>query len=145
MRNKSQFTNKAMRATRHAAYEAALNKAYDAARAAQRGAVEDPNALDCGFAWVVVYDISFMAWCRKKKAEMDTVVKQVPSGFSNAAILTGCDRYYGTKSTETGRTFWKPGGFPGQAISIHEAGARAFRDTLTHALQIRVEMGSRLD
>lgn len=40
--------------------------------------------------------------------------------------------------------WWKPGGFAGQSVGIHEAGARAFRDKLAE-YGIRADVGSRLD
>lgn len=115
---------------RHARYSATLAAAYDAARRAQAGRVENLRALDCGFAWVVVRDAAFMRWARDNAAR----------GITSSAIPS-----YGSKHYAGGWCFWCPGPFNGQSISIHEAGARAFRDIMAHGLQCNVEFGSRLD
>ncbi len=112
---------------RYARYEIALKAAYEAASRAQEGLKENLRAFDCGFAWVVSRDLAFNAYMRKRAKEM------------------GSDRYYGSKNWNGGWCFWKPGSFEGQSISIHEVGAKAFRDVLAHELQIQVEAGSRLD
>lgn len=118
---------KAQRDARHALYEAALAVAHSSAAAAQIG-MSEGRGLDCGFAWCTVHDPAFQAWARKRAAQND-----------NAR------RYYGSKHYASGWQFWNPGNWPGQSIGPKEAGARAFRDALAHALQIRVETGSRLD
>lgn len=114
-----------------ARYADALHNAHKAASLAQVGMVEDMNAMDCGFAWVVVHDRSFMGWCRKAK---------------EIALLEDIGRnYYGDKHYAAGWCFWKPGSFNGQSIGIHEAGARAFALSLETALGIKCEIGSRFD
>jgi hypothetical protein len=107
-------------------YSDALNAAHTAATMAQSGMVENMRALDCGFAWIVVHDAGFTRWCR------------------DCAKVSG-SKHYGSKHYAAGWCFWSPGAFNGQSIGIKEAGARAFRDSLAHALQIRCELGSRLD
>lgn len=123
---------KAQREQRYARYEIALGDAHIAARKAQIG-MHEGRGLDCGFAWCVAYDPTFQAWCRKRARENGS--KAAPPSV----------HYYGSKHYATGWCFWNPGNYPGQSIGVKEAGARAFRDALVHALQIRVEMGSRLD
>jgi hypothetical protein len=119
---------------RDARFEHALRDAYQAAEAAVLGMVENPRAFDCGFAWATTHDPAFNRWCAKRAKDI--------AGASEPAR----DRnFYGTKHWQSGRLFWSPAHAPVQAIGIHEAGARAFRDSLAHALQIRVETGSRLD
>lgn len=104
----------------------------DAAHLAAEHAVailglENPNAVDCGFAWVCLPgNASFARKC------------------ANKAKKGGDAARYGSKMSGLGWTFWKPGGFSGQAIGHHEAGARAFRDVLAkHG--IRADLGSRYD
>lgn len=111
---------------RNRRFEAALDAAFAAARDAVAGMRENPLALDCGFAWAVTHDPAFNRWCALRAKQTN-------------------DRRYGSKHWAAGRLFWSPAQAPVQAIGIHEVGARAFRDTLAHALQIRVETGSRLD
>lgn len=111
-------------------FEEILDEAHAAAKAAiSKLGPENPNALDCGFAWVCLPgNASFARRC------------------SNAAkkATDNDPARYGRKMASTGWTFWKPGGFGGQAIGHHEAGARAFRDVLAkHG--IRADLGSRYD
>ena len=121
---------------KHTAFAAALTKAYAAADAAQAGKVEDTRSLNCGFAWVVVHDRAFMTWCRK---QIEQEKLRLCMGYTRAT------RRYGDKHHAAGWCFWKPGSFSGQQVDIHLAGAVAFSDTLAHELQIRCEVGSRLD
>lgn len=112
-------------------FEAILKAAHAAASKAQEGMVEDMNALDCGFAWVTISGREPLArHCR-------TRVKAA-GGESKAR------REYGSKGWPSGWQWWCPGGAPVQAIGIHEAGARAFRDKLAE-FGIRADVGSRLD
>jgi len=111
---------------RYARYEDALLAAHKAAEHAQVGMVD---AFACGFAWVVVHDRAFARWCAANSKEGNSAAR----------------RFYGSKHHDTGWCFWKPGNFNGQSIEAHEAGARAFRDSLAFDLQCRVEMSSRLD
>lgn len=121
------------RLARYARYSTALHNAYKAADAAQAGMIENMNALDCGFAWVVVHDNAFMKWCRDNCEGVGKPDTGKPRG------------YYGSKHWASGWSFWCPGSFHGQSVGIHEAGARAFSNSLAHELQIRCEFGSRLD
>jgi hypothetical protein len=121
------MTKATERDARYARYLEVLTAAHAAADNAQAGMVENMNAFDCGFAWAIVHDQAFSRWCAAKAKE------------------SGNRAFYGSKHYSTGWSFWKPGRFNGQSIGIHEAGARAFRDSLAHALQCNVEMGSRLD
>lgn len=117
-----------VRKQRYAAYELALTAAHLMARAAQTGMTENMNACDCGFAWVTVHDRAFQAWCSKRAKE------------------TGNKHFYGSKHWQGGWQFWKPGNAPVQSVGIHEAGAKAFRDTLATKLNLsQCYMGSRLD
>jgi hypothetical protein len=125
--------SKRIREERHACYEIALGDAHIAAARAQVG-MQEGRGLDCGFAWAVVHDTAFNAWCRKRAREVAASLN-----------VAGNRAYYGSKHHAAGWCFWNPGGYPGQSIGIKEAGAHAFRDSLAHALQIRVETGSRLD
>lgn len=109
-------------------FEDILDKAHIAAKAAITVlGPENPNALDCGFAWVCLPgNASFARKCGAK------------------AKKGGDAARYGSKMSGLGWTFWKPGGFHGQAIGHHEAGAKAFRAVLAkHG--IRADLGSRYD
>jgi len=141
------------RAEQIATWETYLEEAYAAASEAQRGMVENPNALDCGFAWVQVDpgQHPFVAYCRKQRKAAEEARRMAeraaPDGRAGSALWDRVRRY-GSKGYPGGWQFWCPGSFRGQAIGIHEAGARAFRDSL--ALQrgmggARVTMGSRFD
>ncbi|MDB5177503.1 MAG: hypothetical protein JWN75_1171 [Candidatus Saccharibacteria bacterium] len=121
-------------------FQGALDRAHAAASAAQVGMVEDMNAFDCGFAWVVVHDLSFMNWCRKQIVACD-----LNEANDTPSKLHAAKAFYGSKNWSTGWCFWKPGDFSGQSVGIHEAGARAFRDSLARDLNIRCETGTRLD
>lgn len=109
-------------------FEKIIDEALAAASAAQEGMIENPNALDCGFAWVVLGGNEPIA------------------RFCRAALNRNPNerRRYGSKGYPTGWQWWCPGDFNGQSIGIHEAGARAFRDTLA-LYGIRADMCSRLD
>lgn len=108
-------------------FEAILTEAHQAAIDAQSG-MQEGRGLDCGIAWVTISGVSPLArYCRTRDHN---------STF-NA-------RHYGSKGYPTGWKWWKPGGYPGQSIGIHEAGARAFRDVLAkHGYS--AEVGSRYD
>lgn len=114
-------------------YEAILKEAHEAARqAVDAMGPENMNALDCGFAWVNISGNEPLArFCRKalrNRGETDIAAR----------------RFYGSKGYPTGWQFWEPGGFRGQAIGHHEAGAKAFRDVLAR-YGIRADVGSRLE
>lgn len=116
-------------------FDTILKAAHAAAHDAVKDHVEDPNAFDCGFAWVTVSGNEPIArHCRKASKD--------PINNANGGLSTR--QFYGSKSYTVGWQWWTPGGFGGQAISIHEAGARAFRDVLAlHG--IRADVGSRYD
>lgn len=104
-----------------------LEGAHNAATRAQIGL---PETAMCGFAWVTVDGNSPIArWCR-------TGVKLGKEG--------GSRRFYGDKGYPLGWQWWEPGGYHGQSITIHEAGAQAFREYLSqHGISATV--GSRYD
>lgn len=95
---------------------------------------EDLNALDCGFAWVVVDGTSPLArFCRARlKQETDRTARARAS------------RTLGDKGYPTGWQFWKPGDFPGQSVRVHRVGAEAFAAKLAE-FGISATVGSRLD
>lgn len=130
------------RLARYARYSTALQNAHNAASAAQAGKVENMNALDCGFAWVVVHDRAFQAWCRDCAKVHEAAWSEARKAGDTLDKSRG---YYGSKHYAAGWSFWCPGSFNGQSVGIHELGAKAFRDSLAHELQIRCESGSRLD
>lgn len=116
-------------------YEAIFLAARKAAREAVAAEVarkpEDERDFDCGFAWVTIDGQDGLArWCREQAKRW----KNTPVEANK----------YGDKGYPRGWQFWKPGGFNGQSVRIHEAGARGFRDELAkHG--IRADVGSRLD
>lgn len=114
-------------------FEALLAKAHAAAtQAIQAKGPENPNAFDCGFAWVTINGQSpLAAYCRKK-------LKAMGSNRTREHLL------YGDKGHPTGWAFWGPGEFRGQAVGHKEAGARAFRDVLAEA-GYSATVSSRLD
>ena len=127
------MANKNEAVARHQRYQTALDNAYAAASEAQKGLVENMNAFDCGFAWVVTRDLAFNTWCRKQGKEL------VAKGDHRSA------RRYGSKHYAGGWSFWCPGNFNGQSVGIHEKGAKAFSETLARELGFYVEHSSRLD
>lgn len=142
-------------AERYAQFQTALDAAYQAASDAQQGLVEDMNAFDCGFAWVVVSDSSFMAWCRRTIKMLNEQAKAVELKDANG-VDTLCQsaeyiefrnrtRLYGDKHYPSGWCFWKPGSFNGQSVGIHEKGAKAFSESLARSLGISCSWSSRLD
>lgn len=130
---------------RYARYQEALNHAYVAASAAQAGKVEDMNALNCGFAWVIVHDASFARWCRTNAKRCLAKAVEFAVDSPMRSVWNKTARNYGSKATYAGWQFWKPGSFDGQDVDIHLTGAKAFSDSLAQSLQIRCEVGSRLD
>ncbi len=111
--------------------ETILNEAHEAAKAAVKANAhkENPNAFDCGFAWVTIDGMSPLArHCRK----------------AMKASGTRYSRYLGDKGYPKGWQFWCPGEHYGQSIAVHKEGARAFRDALAqHGISATV--GFRLD
>ncbi len=126
-------------------YEAILTEAHAAAAKAQEGMVENMNALDCGFAWVVIDGQDALARaCRKaigaKSKELEAQGVSRPADRADQ-VMRG---FWGSKGYPTGWQFWSPGNAPVQAVGIHEAGAKAFAIKLgEHG--IRAEWRSRLD
>jgi hypothetical protein len=118
-------------------FEAILTEATAAAEAAIAAkGPENMNALDCGFAWVNISGTEPLArYCRKMINA---------SGANATPANLAALRKYGGKGYPSGWEFWKPGGFNGQAIGHHEAGARAFNEVLARH-NIRGTVGSRYD
>jgi len=131
--------------TDYSHFEKALENAHKAAREACAKELDHMNRLDCGFAWVVVTDRAFMGWCRKQAKLYREKAEAAPADSNERSAFYALARSFGDKHHAAGWCFWKPGNFIGQSITGHEAGARAFRDSLAHELGIYVEMGSRLD
>lgn len=102
--------------------EAILNEAILNANLAESIAVEKWRGRGdaCGFAWVTVYpaNCKFVNWCKK----------QIKLNNATGAFLDNLK--YGRKEYGGGWTFWSPGYFNGQEISIKEAGAEAFAEVL---------------
>lgn len=89
--------------------------------------LENPNAFDCGFAWVVIEN------GRSQIVKAAKAAKPHQPG-------------YGHMSHKRGYHVWMPGrgGFGGQSIAVFEAGAQAFADVLK-AKGIACHVDSRLD
>lgn len=128
-----------------AIYEEACQAAAAAVRANRH--LENPNAFDCGFAWVVIQPARgpFVNWLRKQSNEMiaaagDRRARQQAEGEANH--LYGRRRDYGGGGWE----FWMPGGreHSGQSIAVFEAGANAMAEVLKRH-GIPAQVGSRLD
>lgn len=141
MQDNKRLSKRAMEAAAKRAYfEAILDEAHAAAKAAVDAmGPEDRNALDCGFAWVTVDGMEPLArYCRDKAKEIEVertnaAARAIVGGDSvhNANVpYVVKARKYGSKAHPKGWQWWKPGGFNGQAIGHHEAGAKAFRDVL---------------
>lgn len=114
-------------------YNTILAKAHAAADAAilAKGP-EDMNALDCGFAWVVIAGNEPLArHCRKHLA-------------GRTDLPHAERRRFGSKHWQRGWEFWGPGEFHGQAIGHKLAGATAFNEVLAQH-GIRGTVGSRYD
>lgn len=115
-------------------FEQILNEAHAAAKAAQVGMVEG-RGLDCGFAWVTIAGNSPLArYCRK----------QIKEAGGEHKLTFAQRRRFGDKGYPSGWQWWQPGGYAGQSIGIHEAGARAFRDKLAE-YGYSADVGSRYD
>lgn len=127
-------------------FQKILDEAHAAAAAAQKGMVENPNAFDCGFAWVTIDGKDPLArFCRKQLKRIKHEENEKGYGLQEAyAAVRRAEQIYGDKGYPRGWQFWKPGGSQAQSIGIHEAGARAFRDKLAEH-GIRADVGSRLD
>lgn len=84
---------------------------------------ENSRGLDCGFAWVTIRPArgAFVSWLKKH-------------GHGHNAYGGGWEIWYSEFSD--GRT---------QSISVHEAAAKAFRDSLVQDLGISPTVGSRYD
>jgi hypothetical protein len=111
-------------------WESILGEAHTAAMLAQADLKENPFAFDCGFAWVSLPgNHPLVRYCRDKTKGDDRGDNR---------------RKYGRKGYPTGWDWWCPGGAMVQSVSIHEVGARAFRDSLAkHGISANVS--SRLD
>lgn len=127
-----------------------LADAHAAARKAVEDEIsvrpEDPRAFDCGFAWVTIGGTSALAgYCRK---QIRTLTKAAAASdhvtTDTMRTIRALKPEYGDKGYPVGWQWWKPGGFSGQSIRIHEAGAKAFRDSLAEH-GIAATVGSRLD
>lgn len=117
-------------------YTLILAEAHAAAeQAVSKLGPENPYAADCGFAWVTISGNSPLAgWCRQQVKVADEL------GDKSYEIR----HYFGSRGYPKGWQFWKPGGFNGQAIGHHIAGARAFNEVLARH-NIVGELGSRYD
>lgn len=129
----------------YADFQLALDRAHVAAAQACEKEKDHPERLDCGMAWVVVTDRAFMGWCRRNRDRCLGQAATYTRGSVEFSVWNSSARKYGDKHHAAGWCFWKPGEFVGQSVSGHEAGAKAFRDSLAQSLGIYVEMGSRLD
>lgn len=119
--------------------ETILTQAHNAARlAVSMKGRENPNAMDCGFAWVVLRPGThpLARHCRNALKSFDQ--------HANTAAKRAANRRYGDKHWAGGWQWWEPGDFNGQAIGHHLAGAHAFRDVLL-SWGINAEVGSRYD
>lgn len=112
-------------------FEAVLTEAHSAATAAIAAkGPENPNAIDCGFAWVKIVGTDPLARYGRK------MTKGHERDYDKR-------RRYGSNG-EPGWQWWKPGGFSGQAIDHHRAGAAAFAEVLAR-YGYRADVGSRYD
>jgi hypothetical protein len=102
-------------------FEQLLKSAHDAATAAQVGLVDNENAFDCGFAWVVIKGTEPLArYCR---AQLRALIKSGVQAYHMTHL-------YGDKGYPNGWEFWKPGGSSLQSVHVHVAGANAFAEVL---------------
>lgn len=117
-------------------YAAILSEAFEAANTASTEQFRrHGDHAACGFAWVTIDGNDGLArWCRK----------QIKAVGSDGAATREAERAYGRKGYPSGWLFWNPWRRQEQSLFIHEAGARAFRDTLGE-YGTRADMGSRLD
>jgi hypothetical protein len=134
--------------------KAIYEEAMEAAKAAVRANAhrENPNAFDCGFAWVVLKPARgpFVTWLRgQKTAHIDAAKRHALAGSSavrraehEANRRWGERREYGGG----GWQFWMPGGSEhnGQSVAIFEAGARAMAEVFQRH-GIDAQWSSRLD
>lgn len=113
-----------------AIFEDILTQAFAAADEAIAAEIairpENPNALDCGFAWVTIY------------------ATQPLARYCISMVKTETSRRYGSEGQPREWQFWCPGKFSGQSIRILKVGAKAFRDALARH-GIRASVGSRID
>lgn len=134
-------------------YAEVFKNAEDAATIAMSttAAKVDPNAFDCGFAWVTVRPArgGFVSWCKAQ-------IKAAGAKFDSAGNMTNLDgsfpatnsrlvSKYGSLAYGGGWQFWKPGtGYNGQSMTVFEAGARAFANVLVEN-GVKASVGTRLD
>lgn len=111
---------------------------------------EDPNAFDCGFAWVHIPDgrCKFVRECRQELSRVGVQpngnMKPGHYGKHNDEDVRIARSIFGSKHWKRGWEFWGPGKFKGQAVRIKEAGARGFAAVLQEN-GIQCSVGSRLD
>lgn len=130
-------------------FEKILTEAFDAARKHMAIELErqpETSRDPCGFAWVTIDGTNPLAhWCRaetKRRVKARTRPEHVTS--DTMRLIREIELFCGNKGDPKGWKWWKPGRFQGQAIRVHEIGARAFRDALAmHGISATV--GSRLD
>lgn len=112
-------------------FQTMLNRAHEIAAEAIKAELlhepENPNAFDCGFAWVSVNPATspFIVWCRKQAKVSDNPL-------------------YGSKRYGGGWQFWCPGNYMGQSIRVFRKGAEAFSGYL-QTQGYNASTGSRLD
>lgn len=124
-------------------FQKILDEAYEAARTAIAAkGPEDTRALDCGFAWVNISGTEPLArFCR---AQIKAAEKLRAEGGCGHGFVMERQIFYGGRGYPSGWQFWEPGGFDGQAIGHHLAGATAFNAVLARH-NIRGTVGSRYD
>jgi hypothetical protein len=134
-------------ATGSVEFEKIFIEASEAARKAVEDIVkvrpENHFAFDCGFAWVVIRPGTspFVCWLRKQIREAQ---KGITDGREKRLAKQNAEVKYGHKHYYGGWQIWQPGGWYGQSIHIHEAGAKAFAEVLVkHGIEAFAD--SRLD
>ena len=114
----------------HLEYQYLFDKALNAATSAIAQELglrpENPNAFDCGFAWVTIpANNGFARWCKAQRALHN-------------------DPKFGGTGYPSGWQFWCPGDWSGQSVRVWRAGAAAFAEQLQLA-GLSAVMSSRLD
>jgi hypothetical protein len=121
-------------------WESVLTEAHKAASDAGAAELarqpENPNAFDCGFAWVTIPGNHPLA--RHARNMRNSTYGQSPQFAGEYA------RKYGDKGYPRGWQWWCPGEFRGQSVRVWRVGAVAFAAVLAkHG--VRADVGSRLD
>lgn len=135
--------------------QAIFTEAQEAAKAAVRGArhLENPNAFDCGFAWVIVQPATcpFIRGLKKvAKAHIAAVLAGMPvvDGRAERLVAQEARTVYGWRRDYGGGgwEFFMLGAreHTGQSVAVFEAGAVAFAAVLDR-YGIPAQVGSRLD